>query len=151
MSKIPQHLGLIPDGNRRWAEREDVSTWKGHQQGFNTFIDFCEWSKETGVEVLTAYGFSTENWNRPEEEISYLMELFEKAFEKLAENTGKLENAQIRVVGDRSKLPEKLRETVQRVEDLTENREGLKLNIALSYGGRWDIKQDVSKIVKETR
>lgn len=151
MEKIPEHLGLIPDGNRRWAQKNDVAPRKGHQRGFDTFVDFCHWCKEKGIETLTAYGFSTENWNRPEPERKYLMKLFEKGFKQFIEEDQKLKNVRIKVIGNRDKLPKSLQGIIKRVEDLTESKEKLKLNIAISYGGRWDIKQAVEKIVKQVR
>lgn len=151
MSKKPKHVALIPDGNRRWASREEKAVIEGHQQGFETFIDFCKWNKKVGVKVLTAYGFSTENWKRSQDQVGDLMELFRQGLEeKVLNGTEKeLENTKIRVVGHKEELPKDLQKTIAKVEDLTQNNEKLKLNLAINYGGRWDIKQAINKIVKQ--
>lgn len=151
MSKKPKHVALIPDGNRRWASREEKPVIEGHQQGFETFIDFCKWNKKVGIKTLTAYGFSTENWNRPQDQVEDLMKLFRQGLEeKVLNNTEEeLENTKIRVVGHKEELPKKLQKTISKVEDLTKNNEKLKLNLAINYGGRWDIKQAINKIVKQ--
>ncbi len=151
MSKRPKHIALIPDGNRRWASREEKPVIEGHQQGFKTFIDFCKWNKKAGIKTLTAYGFSTENWKRTQEEVEDLMELFNQGLkEKVLNGSAKeLENTKIRVVGHKEELPKNLQKTIAKVEDLTKNNEKLKLNLAINYGGRWDIKQAINKIVKQ--
>lgn len=148
MNKKPQHLGLIPDGNRRWARKQEMSTLEGHQKGFNNFIDFCKWCRQKEVKSLTAYAFSTENWKRSEQEVKNLMKLFKKGFERAIEKKDQFKNTQVRIVGNREQLPDSLNEIIDRVEDLTKNNEKLKLNLAINYGGRWDIKQAISKIVK---
>ncbi len=149
--EIPKHLALIPDGNRRWASREGLPTIKGHQQGFETFIDFCKWCRKAGIKELTAYGFSTENWNRPQDQVENLMELFEQGLrEKIIEgDEEEFENVKIKVVGNKKELPESLKNTMARVEDLTKDNEELKLNLAINYGGRWEIKQVLEELVKE--
>lgn len=151
MSKEPKHIALIPDGNRRWASRKGKAVIEGHQQGFERFIDFCKWNRKAGVETLTAYGFSTENWKRPQDQVGDLMELFNRGLkEKVLNGTEEeLENTKIRVVGHKEELPQKLQKTISKVEDLTKNNKKLKLNLAINYGGRWDIKQAINKIVKQ--
>ena len=75
---IPQHIVLFPDGNRRWAKQKGITSFDGHQQGYKNIVDFAQWCKIKGVKVLTAFGFSTENWNRSPEEVEYLMRLIDK-------------------------------------------------------------------------
>ncbi|MEF8847297.1 MAG: polyprenyl diphosphate synthase [Candidatus Paceibacterota bacterium] len=151
MDKKPEHIAIIPDGNRRWASREGKSIIEGHQQGFQTFIDLWGWIKKTEIETLTAYGFSTENWKRSEDEVEGLMELFNQGLkDKVIEGgEGEFKNAKIRVVGDKEELSEELQKTATKVEDLTKENEKLRLNLAINYGGRWDIKQAIEKIVKQ--
>src|SRR6056297_1033181 len=149
MSKKPEHIALIPDGNRRWASREGKSTIEGHRQGFEIFINFCKWCKKAGIQELTAYGFSTENWKRPQDQVEDLMKLFNQGLKEkvLNSNEEELENTKIRVVGQKEELPKRLQKTIAKVEDLTKNNEKLQLNLAINYGGRWEIKQLIKKLV----
>ncbi len=153
-SEIPEHIVLFPDGNRRWARKRDLPTLKGHQKGYKNLMDFCGWCKKKGVKVLTAFGFSTENWNRPEQEVSYLMGLFEKGLRDhikkyKKKKVDKERELKVRVIGQREKLPGSLQKAIQEVENLTGDNKKHQLNLAVSYGGRWDILQAVRKIIKE--
>lgn len=145
---IPQHIVLFPDGNRRWAKEKKIASLEGHMQGYKNLLDFSEWCKNKGVKVLTAFGFSTENWNRSKEEVDYLMNLLEKG---LLENTERYEKnkVKIRVIGGRDRLPDSLKEAIKRTEEATKNNSGLFLNLAISYGGKWDILNAVKNIIKE--
>lgn len=152
--KIPYHLGLIPDGNRRWARQRDLPTLEGHKRGVNNFQDFCEWCQSRGIKILTAYGFSTENWNRSQQEIDYLMDLIEGQMRKMLEQERKKkesseEGVRIKIIGQKKKLPKSFQQVIAQVEDLTKDNKKLQLNIALNYGGRWDIRQAIDKVVKE--
>jgi len=146
--KIPQHIVLFPDGNRRWAKQKGIHTLEGHKQGYNNLLDFSEWCKNRGVKVLTAYGFSTENWNRSKEEVDYLMQLIEK---HLIDNLSKYEKdgIRVRVIGQRDRLPKSLQEAIKKAEESTKNNSKLYLNLAVSYGGKWDILSAVKNIIKE--
>jgi len=148
MEHIPQHIVLFPDGNRRWARAKGMHTLEGHKQGYNNLLDFSEWCKNRGVKILTAFGFSTENWNRTKEEVDYLMNLLEKC---LIDNLEKYEKegTRVRVIGQRERLPESLKKAIKIVEKATENNSNLFLNLAISYGGKWDILNAVKKIVEE--
>jgi undecaprenyl diphosphate synthase len=146
--KIPQHIVLFPDGNRRWAKQKGLYTLEGHKQGYNNLLDFCEWCKNKQVKVVTAFGFSTENWNRSEEEVSYLMKLLEvclldnlKIYEK--------DGVRVRVIGQKERLPKSLQDAIEKAEKATKNNSNLFLNLAISYGGRWDIVNAVKKIIQE--
>ena len=143
----PQHIVLFPDGNRRWAKQKGIASLDGHKQGYNNLLDFSEWCKNRGVKVLTAFGFSTENWNRSKEEVSYLMKLLESC---LADNLEKYKKDQVRVrvIGQKDRLPEPLQNAINTVENETKNNSKLFLNLAISYGGKWDILQAVKKIIK---
>ena len=146
--QIPKHIVLFPDGNRRWAKEKGLRSLEGHKQGYNNLLDFSEWCKSKGVKVLTAFGFSTENWNRSKEEVDYLMKLLENC---LLENLDKYnrEGTQVRVIGQRDKLPESLKAAIKTTEEATKNNSTLYLNLAISYGGKWDILNAVKKIVEE--
>ena len=153
MKKTPEHIVLFPDGNRRWAKKRGLATIKGHKKGYDKLINLCKWCKDRGVKVLTAFGFSTENWNRPKEEIEYLMKLLENALAKglsSKRNVNRLqkEGIRVKVIGQKERLPKSLQETIKRVENLTNNNKRLQLNLAVSYGGRWDITQAFQSIVK---
>ena len=151
---VPQHIVLFPDGNRRWAKERGLDTLEGHLAGYRNLIPFCTWCKEKGVKVVTAFGFSTENWNRPEREVTYLMKLLENGlrenFSKEAQKSeGKRLGVRVRVIGQRDRLPQPLKETIQEVEEYTKDNLSLSLNLAISYGGRWDIIQAIKRIVQE--
>ena len=150
MKKVPLHIVLFPDGNRRWAKNRGLPSLKGHWQGYKNLIDFCYWCKDRGVKIITAFGFSTENWKRSEKEVNYLMKLFEKGLSdkgylKKAEG----EKLRIKIIGQKEKLPRSLQKVIEKVESLTENNRNFQLNLAVSYGGKWDILQAVQKIIKE--
>ena len=146
----PYHIALIPDGNRRWAKEKGLLSLKGHQQGYKNFMKFCEWCKNRGVKILTIFGFSTENWNRTEKEVSYLMKLFEKGLSN-KKNINKLHRqaVKIRIIGQKGKLPKFLQKAIVNIENLTKNNKNLQLNLALNYGGRWDILQAIQKIIRK--
>jgi len=148
MEHIPQHIVLFPDGNRRWAKDKGITSLDGHMQGYKNLLMFSEWCKNKGVKILTAFGFSTENWNRTPEEVNYLMKLLEKC---LVENLNKYieDNVKVKIIGQKERLPESLKKAIQNVEDATKNNSELFLNLAISYGGRWDILNAVKKIVEE--
>jgi len=150
MKKVPLHIVLFPDGNRRWAKNRGLPSLKGHWQGYKNLIDFCYWCKDRGVKIITAFGFSTENWKRSEKEVNYLMKLFEKGLSdkgylKKAEG----EKLRIKIIGQKERLPRSLQKVIEKVESLTENNRNFQLNLAVSYGGKWDILQAVQKIIKE--
>jgi len=144
---IPQHIVLFPDGNRRWAKEKGLYTLEGHKKGEENLLDFSEWCKNRGVKVLTAFGFSTENWNRTKEEVDYLMKLLESC---LLDNLAKYDKdgVRVKVIGQRERLPKSLQEAIEKTEEATKNNSNLFLNLAISYGGRWDILNAVKKIIE---
>jgi len=148
MEHIPQHIVLFPDGNRRWAKQKGIASLEGHTQGYKNLLDFSEWCKNRGVKVLTAFGFSTENWNRTPEEVSYLMNLLEKCLLDNLEKYNK-DGVKVKVIGQKERLPESLQEAIRTAEKSTENNSNLHLNLAISYGGKWDILQAIKKIVDD--
>lgn len=145
---VPQHIVLFPDGNRRWARQRGMNTLEGHKQGYHNLLDFSEWCKNRGVKALTAFGFSTENWNRSKEEVDYLMRLLESC---LVDNLSRYEKdgVRVRVIGQRERLPKTLQEAIVKTEEATKNNQNLFLNLAISYGGKWDILNAAKNIVKE--
>ncbi len=134
-----RHLGVIMDGNRRWARAHMLeSVMRGHEKGVDTFIDICKWCEEEEIPYLTVYAFSTENWNRSEQEVSSLFKLMERFFK---EEVGTCIERDIRmvIVGDLSRLDPEARETVQRTMELTKDCKTLVCQVAISYGGRDEI------------
>lgn len=146
--KTPQHIVLFPDGNRRWARQRGLHTLKGHKKGYDNLLDFAEWCKNRGVRALTAYGFSTENWNRSKEEVDYLMKLLESCLRDNMEKYNK-DGVRVRVIGQRERLPKSLQEAILKTEEDTKNNSDLYLNLAISYGGKWDILSAVRNIIKD--
>lgn len=135
---IPQHIGIIMDGNGRWAKKRFLPRYIGHQKARSSVRRVVAHSAKLGVKALTLYAFSTENWKRPADEVTKLMSLFLDALQrevsKLHDN-----NVRLRVIGDRSAFSTAIQEHINHAEILTNNNTGLTLNIAANYGGRWDI------------
>lgn len=147
---VPKHIGLFPDGNRRWAKMHGLSSIKGHERGREHFEEFLQWCKEKGVQVVTVYGFSTENWDRPEEEVSYLMDLFETYLgsKHSIENFQKM-GVKVRIIGQKFRLRPSLQKVIENIEEITKENVSFVMNLAVSYGGRWDIVQAVQKIAEK--
>lgn len=146
--KVPYHLGIWLDGNRRWANEQRLPTYQGHLKGYQNAKKICRWSKNRGVKILTLYGFSTENWSRPKKEVNYLMKLLERGLsESLAEF--QKEKIKVKIIGQKERLPKFLQKVIEKVEKLTKDNKEFILNLAVSYGGRWDILQAIQKIMKK--
>jgi len=154
---IPTHVVLLPDGNRRWARERGLASIEGHLAGQQNILKFTRYCKDKGVKILTAFGFSAENWSRPKEEVKYLMQLLERGFlaeikkHKEAKDNSSLlgSGIQIRVIGQKERLPKNLQKIIKSLEELTKNNKDFILNLAVSYSGRWDIVQAIRKIIKE--
>ncbi len=144
---IPRHLGVIIDGNRRWARKRNLPTFEGHKKGLNNLKSLIQWSKEKGIKILTMYIFSTENWNRSKKEVDYLMKLFKKVFKKGPEIAKG--DIKINIAGERDMVPEEIIKIIQEVEEETKNNKEMIVNFAFSYGGRAEIINAVKKIVKK--
>ena len=145
---IPEHIVLFPDGNRRWAKAKGLYSLEGHKKGYENLLDFSEWCKNRGVKVLTAFGFSTENWDRTPEEVNYLMKLVADC---LIDNlpAWKKNGVQVRIIGQRDRLPDYVKNAILTAEAETKNNAELFLNLAISYGGKWDILQAIKKIIQD--
>ena len=144
--KIPRHIAIIMDGNGRWAKQRFLLRVAGHQRGAEAVREVTKACAEQGVEFLTLFAFSSENWRRPQEEISVLMQLFVLALEqevaKLHEN-----NIRFKVVGDINRFEPRLTKLIREAEALTANNTMLTLTVAANYGGRWDIMQAVQRML----
>ena len=150
MPKTPQCIGVIVDGNRRWAKENGLPLLKGHEAGYKKLRELVRWAYDAGVKYVIAYVFSSENWNRASEEVSYLMRLAERVcWRDLPEL--KEENVRIRVIGDRARVSQKMQILIEHAEKETAFSTGLTLVLAFSYGGRDEILQAVNRIVAEER
>ncbi|MBI1971647.1 MAG: di-trans,poly-cis-decaprenylcistransferase [Candidatus Wildermuthbacteria bacterium] len=147
---IPKHIVFFLDGNRRWAKEQGLPSLEGHRAGYENVLRLCEWAKARGVNVLTAYGFSTENWGRSRQEVNYLMTLFEKGLsDKNNMEKFQKDGVRVRIIGQKERLPSSLQKIIQDVETATQKQDQLFLNLAISYGGRWDIVQAVKKMMSQ--
>ncbi|MGB9635167.1 MAG: polyprenyl diphosphate synthase [Candidatus Micrarchaeia archaeon] len=140
--KIPYHIAIIPDGNRRWARKHGVDILKGHEKGIEKIGDLLKWCKEKDIRMVTMWGFSTENRNRTQQEVEGLMQLFEKNLievlnraEKEKGNEDKYPKVRVRFYGDIEDLPEKLVRYIREVERRTEKNDEYFVNFLLNYGG----------------
>jgi undecaprenyl diphosphate synthase len=145
---VPRHVAIIMDGNGRWAKKRLLPRVGGHRRGVESVRATVKACAERGVEFLTLFAFSSENWRRPAEEVSLLMQLFIRALEQ---EVSKLDSNGIRfrVVGDISAFGDRIVELIHRAEELTRGNTGLTLTIAANYGGRWDILQAANKCREE--
>ena len=150
MSRIPKPIGIIMDGNGRWAKRRGLPRSTGHRQGAKTLEGIMDYCISLGVEALTVYAFSTENWKRPEEEVSALMELL-YSYLMSAEKRFAEKNVRLIVSGDISKLSDKLQAAIEHAKDVTKEGKALTLNLALNYGGRDEILRAVRGISAEVK
>lgn len=146
--KTPNHLGIILDGNRRWAKEKGLSAFEGHKKGLGKIKKVVGWCQEEKVKVLTLFVFSTENWSRSKKEVSYLMSLAKEALGFYLTQILK-QGIKIKVIGERDNLPDFLKTTIDRVEKKTKKNKKMILNFALSYGGRGEIVAAVKKIIKD--
>lgn len=145
---VPRHIAVIMDGNGRWAKRRLLPRLAGHKQGVESLRRCARACVERGVEVLTVFAFSSENWNRPQEEVSGLMGLLATALAKEVKQLSR-DGVRLYFVGDRSGLSEKVREGLIQAEHETAHNTRLILNICFNYGGRWDIAQAAKKLVEQ--
>ena len=150
VSDVPRHVAIIMDGNGRWAKKRFMPRVAGHKRGVAAVREVVKTCGELGVEYLTLFAFSSENWRRPADEVSVLMQLFMGALEnevaKLHEN-----KVRFKVIGDLSAFDARIRELIARGEDLTKDHTRLTLTVAANYGGRWDILQAANKAQKAKR
>lgn len=143
---LPQHVAIIMDGNGRWAKQRHLPRVAGHKAGLDAARKVVEHCVNKKIEVLTLFVFSSENWQRPREEVNYLMDLFARMLQRDAKKLHE-QNVQLRVIGDRSRFSHTLQKHIHNVESLTAHNKGLKLVLAVNYGGQWDITQAVKKLV----
>ncbi len=145
MPNGPRAIGIIMDGNRRWARERGLSTLEGHEAGAKRVPQLVRWARAAGVREVTLYAFSTENWNRAPEEVGYLMALFERFFKDSVKELSR-ENVRVRFVGERSRFSPSLQESMERLEQETAGGD-MTVAFALSYGGRAEILSAVNALV----
>ena len=145
VTSIPKHVAIIMDGNGRWAQKRGLPRVAGHKAGVETVRTVIQACAEKGVEVVTLFAFSSENWRRPKKEVSLLMSLFLAALQREVKKLHK-NGVQLRIVGDVSAFDKKIQEQIKKSEELTKDNKTLVLNIAANYGGQWDITQAVKAL-----
>lgn len=145
---IPRHIAVIMDGNGRWAKKRFLPRIMGHKRGLDALENMVKHCAGLGVRYLTVFAFSTENWRRPEDEVSFLMGLFLQALQKqvrrLHEN-----NMRLKILGNRERFNRQILQGIEEAEALTANNTGLTLSIAADYGGRWDILQAANRLLAD--
>jgi len=146
----PRHVAIIMDGNGRWATSRGLSRSEGHKAGVETVRSTVKAASELGIKYLTLFGFSSENWKRPEDEVSYLMNLIRIYLKKEISELNK-NGVRLRIIGNRSKLPSDIVEEIKICEDATKDNEKITVVIALSYGGRQDIVDAASLIAEKVK
>ncbi len=149
---IPEHIAFIMDGNGRWAQKRGLKRTEGHKKGSESLKQLIKDINELGIKYATFYAFSTENWKRPEEEVSTLMRLFGEYIDELMESADKAGNSRIRFAGDRERLSESLKSKMFECEKASENNTGLCVTIAVNYGGKDELThaaREISRLTKE--
>ncbi|MGE0081825.1 MAG: polyprenyl diphosphate synthase [Thiohalomonadaceae bacterium] len=149
-SRLPRHVAMIMDGNGRWARKRFLPRFAGHQAGLETVRLMVKLCLEKGIETLTLFAFSSENWRRPPEEVGLLMDLFLNALEREVRKLNEY-GVRLRIIGDRSAFGAELQRRIAEAEELTAGNTALNLVIAANYGGRWDIAQAARRLAEAVR
>lgn len=148
MHELPSHVAIIMDGNGRWARRRAMPRFLGHRQGVKALKTAVRFASNQGIQTLTVYAFSTENWQRPSEEVNFLLDLMNKTFVKEIDEL-RSEGVRVRLVGDRTSLGPEILEIWSNAEELTRENQGLTLNVAFNYGARQEILQVSKKLAQQ--
>ncbi len=146
-SILPKHVVIIPDGNRRWAKKRGLAPIAGHKRGLDAALKVVKASRNLGIKVLTIWGFSTENWRRPDREVGYLMKIYLMFFKKHMQELVR-EGVKFKWLGRRDRVPVALRKILERMEKVTARNKKYVLNIAIDYGGHEEIVNAFKKIIK---
>jgi len=149
-STVPRHVAIIMDGNNRWAKKRLLPGVAGHKAGVDAVRAVIKTCAEAGVEVLTLFAFSSENWQRPADEVGALMELFFSALRREAKRLNE-NNISLRIIGDRSRFHPELQAAMREAESLTANGTAMLLQVAANYGGQWDITQAAQRLAREVQ
>lgn len=141
----PKHIAIIPDGNRRWAKKNKLEFILGHKKGTEVLRNLLDWAKEFDIKLISIWGFSTENFNRNEQEIEFLFNLFNEKIDEYLNEYEKYD-AKIRFIGDKTKFSKDFIKKMETVEELTKNKTDFQLNILLNYGGRAEIIKVINEL-----
>lgn len=150
VNNLPKHIAIILDGNRRWAKERGLTTREGHKEGFDNLERIAKYCNKIGIKYLTVYAFSTENWKRSQEEVSWLMFIFKTNLDRFL---NRLDNGdvRIRIIGEKENVPDELRPRIEKIMEKTKDNKGLTLNIAFNYGGRAEIVNATKEIAKKVQ
>jgi len=149
-SYLPEHLGIIMDGNGRWAKKRGLPRPAGHSAGAVVFKTITRYCSSIGIKYLTVYAFSTENWKRPQDEVGALIKLFQQYIEDALRDFLN-ENIQVHFIGDTTAFPDRLQKLIAEIEQVSEHRTGMVLNIALNYGGRAELIHAVQLLAQDVK
>lgn len=150
MTRLPVHIGVIMDGNGRWAKKRGLPRSAGHQAGADTLKKIVTECNKMGIKYITVYAFSTENWKRPKDEVDFLMNLL-MSYLIDAEKTLAGENVRIRAIGSRAELSREMQEQIKKTEEFTSKNDGIVMNIALNYGSREELVRAIRNISKKVK
>ena len=150
INNLPAHIAIIMDGNRRWAREKKLPVKLGHKNGADTLEKIAKYANKIGIKYMTVYAFSTENWNRSEEEVSALMALLKTYIEKFMK-TADLENLKVNIIGDVTRFSSSLQRSIQKCIEKTKDNTGMLLNIAFNYGGRDELVKATKEIANEVK
>ncbi len=148
---LPQHIGIIMDGNGRWAQKRALPRKFGHREGAKAFRKIVEYCEKIGLQYLTVYAFSTENWKRPKDEVDAIMDLLEQYIDEAFSHQGRGDTVKTKFIGEMSALSPVLQEKIKRIEKLGEGKTGLTVNVALNYGGRMEIAQAAKQLAQQVQ
>lgn len=148
LSRLPQHVAIIMDGNGRWAQERGKKRMEGHSVGVDRVHEITEAATNLGLKYLTLYTFSIENWNRPKEEVDALMQLL---MERIDSKLFMENNVGFKVIGDRSRLPDLVLEALESLEDVTSNNDGMCLTMAVSYSSKWELTDATKRIATKVK
>ena len=147
---MPKHIAIIMDGNRRWAKAKGMPASFGHKEGAKTLEKIVRYANKIGIEYITVYAFSTENWKRTEEEVKSLMLLFQTYLDDYAKRAD-TENIKVKIIGNMVELSPKMQESIKKCMERTKNNTGITFNIALNYGGRNELISAIKHIAKDVK
>ena len=150
IEKVPKHIGIILDGNRRFAKRLMIKPWRGHEWGEKKIEKLFEWCKEYSVKELTLYAFSIQNFNRPNEEFDFLMKLFVKSFDGIKEDE-RIKEIKINFIGRINLFPEKVQKSMNELMEITKDNGPYVINFAMAYGGQEEVIDAVKKISEQVK
>jgi undecaprenyl diphosphate synthase len=147
-NSLPKHIGIIMDGNRRWARKNNLPSFAGHREGSKTLEKMLDWCLELGIEIVSVYAFSTENWKRSSGEVKFLMELVKRFLRKKSPGISR-KGCRIIFIGKKEKIPLSLQKEIEKAEELTRKNKKIILQMVFNYGGRAEIAEALKKIVKK--